>query len=703
MKPGLADRLHGFFRLPVFAVRSVVDYARLQRHLYRATPVQVRAFQRESFRRTLSLARLRSPFYEGLYAPWSTADVIRSLPILCELDDPRASSPPPAALDATVLDKASMMAHFDGLNTAGLRLDEVMPWAVARERDKDYLGYYRDRYVVGLSSGTSGNKGIYVTPRSLTERLPAVFLARCGVTPRMLPLRILFLLRVFSQGFADIRAPMLSLRYLSTMTPPEEIVAAALADRTNVLMAPPSLLRVILPHAVRLKGRLARILCYAEVLEDEDRVRFERDFGAPVAQIYQASEGQIASPCRLGTLHVNEDLALVELYDDAGRPVTQEGETASTMLVTNLVNDVQPLIRYRMNDRVELGGPCACGSSFRTLRRVLGRCDDVLTLRRTVPDPATGAAVRPVFPDLVSRWIITTDDRIREFRLAVFSPDALELVLDPLPGTTADEAERMRLAVATRLTEELAMFDVAVAHLAVRIGPIPPPAGNLKYRRFVNLTKRQALDRALARIARAFEDDGVPFGICSSMLLALRGLDVEPHDLDLLVGEGTFDAARESLHRLGADLGQERRHPHAVYGTRRFAEGTLDGVEVDLMEGLSVQGAYGEYRYELTPDAIERYVPAPEPESLADPTTRPVLLPLTALEDWAVLYRLIPDRVAKAEAIERHLAEEPPVGDALSAALRRLEAALARPMSEETHVQTIALYHMLLGGKTGML
>ncbi len=703
MSPRAADRLRGLLLLPFFAIRSVVDYARLQRHFYRFSPARIRAFQRKAFRRTLSLARLRSPFYEALYAPWSTAEVVRSLPVLAEPGSPQAVAPPPEALEATVLDKSSMMAHFDGINTAGLRLDEVMRWAVSHELAKDYLGYFKGRFVVGLSSGTSGNKGIYVTPRALTERLPAVFLARCGVSPRMLPLRILFLLRVFSQGFADIRAPLLSLRYLSTMVPPEEIVTAAVADRANVLMSPPSLLRTLLPLAGRLKGRLARILCYAEVLEDEDRARFEREFGAPVAQIYQASEGQIASPCRLGALHVNEDLALVELYDDAGRPVTEPGETASTMLVTNLVNDVQPIVRYRMNDRVELGGPCTCGSSFRTLRRVLGRCDDVPTLRRTFPDPATGADVRPVFPDLVSRWIITTDDAIREFRLAVFTPDALELCLDLLPGTPPEEAERVRLKVERRLGAELAACDVGVRRLAVRLGPVPPPSGNLKFRRFVNLTPRQTLDRALARVARAFAAAGVPFGVCSSMLLALRGLDVEPHDLDLLVAEGSFDAAREALRGLGADFSPERTQPHAVYGTRRFAEATLDGAEIDLMEGLSVFVPEAEYRFDLRTETVDRLVPAPEPDALADPDASPALLPLTSLEDWFVLYLLIPGRAAKAAGIERHLRAHPPEGAAREDACRRLKEAIDRPLPEEVRMQTIALYHMLRTTQDGML
>ena len=46
-----------------------------------------------------------------------------------------------------------------------------------KEINKDYLGYYKDNFVVGLSSGTSGNKGLFITPKEMTKRLPGTFLS----------------------------------------------------------------------------------------------------------------------------------------------------------------------------------------------------------------------------------------------------------------------------------------------------------------------------------------------------------------------------------------------------------------------------------------------------------------------------------------------------------------------------------------------
>ena len=450
--------------------RAFADYCQLNWHLYHLSPSRLRRWHEHAVIHLVERVRAASPFYRDLYDGRQVASLedFRLLP---------------------TINKASMMAHFDTLNTEGLKLADVMAFALQKEQEKDYLGYYQDRFVVGLSSGTSGNKGIYVTPRELTERLPGVFLARGGVRLSDLPLRILFILRVFSQGFADINAPMIQLHYLSSMTDPREIVTTCNQLRTNVLMAPPSLLRQLLPLSKQIMIPLRRIITHAEVLEPLEKERLEQAFHAPVVEIYQASEGQIASPCRCGSLHINEDLVYVELLDEQGRPIPEKaGFRSSRMLVTNLVNTVQPLLRYEMNDLVELGGSCPCGSSFRVLSRIIGRNDDVLYLRDR------SGRLRPVYPDLVSRWIITTNDRIREFLVEQDSPDHLAVTLDlarasdqtdQTPAGVQDDGLSLANRLKARFEQELAAFDI-VCSISIQLKQIPMPADNRKRKRFVS-------------------------------------------------------------------------------------------------------------------------------------------------------------------------------------------------------------------------
>ena len=57
------------------------------------------------------------------------------------------------------------------------------------------------------------------------------------------------------------------------------------------------------------------------------------------------------------------------------------GESSHDVLVTNLANRIQPIIRYSLGDQVAIGAEsCSCGSPFPTIE-VVGRTDDVLLYR----------------------------------------------------------------------------------------------------------------------------------------------------------------------------------------------------------------------------------------------------------------------------------------------------------------------------------
>lgn len=56
------------------------------------------------------------------------------------------------------------------------------------------------------------------------------------------------------------------------------------------------------------------------------------------------------------------------------------GSSSHSSLLTNLVNRVQPIIRYDLGDRVRMDGiPCSCGSGLPTVE-VQGRQDDALVM-----------------------------------------------------------------------------------------------------------------------------------------------------------------------------------------------------------------------------------------------------------------------------------------------------------------------------------
>lgn len=60
------------------------------------------------------------------------------------------------------MNKVFMMENFDELNTLGVKRDEAMEVALNSEKTRNFSQKYKD-ISVGLSSGTSGHRGMFIT------------------------------------------------------------------------------------------------------------------------------------------------------------------------------------------------------------------------------------------------------------------------------------------------------------------------------------------------------------------------------------------------------------------------------------------------------------------------------------------------------------------------------------------------------------
>lgn len=109
-------------------------------------------------------------------------------------------------------------------------------------------------------------------------------------------------------------------------------------------------------------------------LRPSNRVLIEKAFGAPVCDEYGSCELRwIACQClECKGLHVNVEHVNIEFVDGNNRPVPK-GEYGRTLL-TNLEDEVFPLIRYENNDRGRwLTGLCACGRTLPCIDSIKGR------------------------------------------------------------------------------------------------------------------------------------------------------------------------------------------------------------------------------------------------------------------------------------------------------------------------------------------
>ncbi len=116
------------------------------------------------------------------------------------------------------------------------------------------------------------------------------------------------------------------------------------------------------------------ILSTAEVLTDPERELIERAFGAPVFDRYGCEElSVIASECpaREG-MHVHAEGLYIELEGD-------DGSEPGDLIITDLVNEAMPLIRYKTEDMaLPMTGTCSCGRTLPRLKKIFGRHTDFL-------------------------------------------------------------------------------------------------------------------------------------------------------------------------------------------------------------------------------------------------------------------------------------------------------------------------------------
>jgi phenylacetate-CoA ligase len=114
------------------------------------------------------------------------------------------------------------------------------------------------------------------------------------------------------------------------------------------------------------------------LLPTERRV-IEAAFGCKVTDLYGCEEvGLIASECdKHAGLHVDMENVYVEILDEQGN-VAPPGVNGA-IVVTSLIADAMPIIRYRMGDMASFAQrACACGRGLQLLNGVSGRVADFL-------------------------------------------------------------------------------------------------------------------------------------------------------------------------------------------------------------------------------------------------------------------------------------------------------------------------------------
>lgn len=440
----------------------------------RRTSRSLERLQRRRLATLIAFARARSVYFRDLY---------RGLPH--DVDDLRLLPP---------VTKPELMARFD---------DWVTDPEVTRERLQTFLadessigGFFLGKYAAYNTSGTTGERSMVLHDRRSLCVSTALGLARGAPSLASIP----GLLRM-SAGSKRRQATVIATghhypahaisermrrrfprrarnqRTFSVLAPLPELVRQLNDFQPTILVGYPHGVAMLADErdAGRLQIDLWLVITFSEALDDRIRDRIARSFGCAVRDWYGAAEAEsVAYDCGHGWMHVNTDWVILEPVDTDYSPVPP-GRESSTVLLTNLANQVQPIIRYDLGDRILVHPErCPCGSPLPAIR-VSGRLYDIPVF--TSPE----GEERTILPVTLDSFCFETAG-VQRHQLLQTAADRLMIRFAAKPGVRKDEVWQ---ALSRHLRGRLEEHGLAFVQLG--LDPEPPRADPLsgKYRTVV--------------------------------------------------------------------------------------------------------------------------------------------------------------------------------------------------------------------------
>jgi phenylacetate-coenzyme A ligase PaaK-like adenylate-forming protein len=426
---------------------------------------QIEAHQRRQLRELVAHAQEHSPFHARRLRGVDPASL-----------DPRDLSRLP------VMTKSQMMDELDDVFTDRRLTRRAVEESLAEAGAEPATPV--EGHLALVSGGSSGRRGVFVLDEvagvqffgSLSRGIVARLEAMGEPPPGGLPIAMVAAASpIHATGVAapltdDHGGGGLPFRFLRVPVtqPLPEIVDQLNALRAPALYGYPTMLAQLARE--QLAGRLqispVVVTCTSESLTPDLRSAISAGFGAPVIDSFGSTEGLVgASGPDDEAITFAEDGCIVELVDEQHRPVAP-GTPSASVLVTNLSNRVQPLIRYELADSFVQQPEAAAHGHLRA--RVDGRSDDDFAY--------DGVAIHP----LVVRSVLVRSAQVLEYQVRQTATGIDVSVVTEPAADLGPLAEQLRTALgAAGLTDP---------HVTVDPTPtLDRDAATGKLRRFVPL------------------------------------------------------------------------------------------------------------------------------------------------------------------------------------------------------------------------
>jgi phenylacetate-CoA ligase len=386
---------------------NLLTAARARRREQWRSPEAIRT-RREARLRRLARAAVRTPHY---------AELFREL----RLDPERLAEPGQLArlppLDKAVLHAAEenrMLAEpIERLFPVTTSGSTGQPTRVYRSpRDQAQVSALWARVLHAYGHRFMDRQVNISTGAAVARKGPVASLRRLGVLPEIHHLSSFEPLERQIETLCELRPRTFSAYAMSL-----ELIAEALVERRITDIRPRLVFSAAMP------------------LSDKGRELAEQAFGVTPFDVYVAAElGTLGWECPVerGTLHLNDDMQIVEILDQNDEPLP-DGETGQ-VVVTQLCCLAQPLLRYRLGDlAARIPGRCACGRGLARISPVQGRSRHVIRM----PDG------RVIYGMMVSK-VVKPYQQVRRWQLRQTSGDRVRLLVVPLPTWRPSVGDALR-------------------------------------------------------------------------------------------------------------------------------------------------------------------------------------------------------------------------------------------------------------------
>ncbi len=228
--------------------------------------------------------------------------------------------------------------------------------------------------------------------------------------------------------------------FISGLIPAAQIIDILNDLKPEVISCYPTTLKSLLPYVAQWdRSQLYVAVVHSEGSTPKERQQWAQILGVPVLDEYSSEEAtRIALELPCGHYHVCDDAVYLEVLEANSLHPVPDGQWGRAV-VTNLLNEAMPFIRYVQGDyvrRPEKPEPCLIGWS--QLASLEGRMNDSFINKEGRIVPA-GSVL-----DIVYRWMHDGGLYLEDFEMIQKACDRIDVILRPLKQTSVEKIRSSR-------------------------------------------------------------------------------------------------------------------------------------------------------------------------------------------------------------------------------------------------------------------